>query len=42
MDSSASGGMTAGKFQGMQLSRLRGGLRRASAQTAFVRFPDEG
>jgi hypothetical protein len=28
--------MTADRFQRMQLSRLRGGLRRASAQAAFV------
>src|SRR6185437_8306131 len=35
-DRSDSGGMTADRFQRMQLSRLRGGLRRASAQAAFV------
>ena len=34
---SDSGGMTALQFQWMQLSRLRGGLRRASVQAAFVR-----
>jgi hypothetical protein len=28
--------MTTDRFQWMQLSRLRGGLRRASAQAAFV------
>jgi hypothetical protein len=33
--------MTALKFQGMQLSRLRGGLRRASVQAPFV-LQDEG